>query len=256
MAMQFSEEDQEKLKNSKSAIYQKRSDKYGKEELAKLSGKKKWAQFRDYYLKGVIAVVVILCLIVGGIFHSFTNKKCSLYIAIRHDVIPEEKLPALADAIAKYMKFDMDKEMVTINTSCTDHQLQAYFYAGTADVLITDEEHFKKWGQAEYFCEPEANKEVSFYRAYDEKYRYYTSYVTGEDILENKETLTTETEAGDKTKYNCGLYLTDSEKYQQISGMIEKPVIGIATTSKHMPEAKKFVQYMMDNSQELSLEEE
>ncbi len=255
MAMQFSEEDREKLKKDKSAIYQKRSDKVGKEELANLSGKGKWQHFVDYYLKAAVAVVLVLCLIVGGVIHTFMNRKmCALYIAIQKDIIAEEQIPFVQEAIAQYLELNTDREEVTIDISCSDRQLQTYFYAGTADILITDEESFQKWGQAEYFYAPEKYKEVAFYEEYDEALRYRSKYVTGEDVLNDTEREAKEAAAGDVTEYTCGLYLTDSKKYRQIGGAIEKPVLGISVTTKHLPEAEAFVKYMLDNSKELSLD--
>lgn len=255
MAMQFSEEDREKLKNDKSEIYQKRSDKVSREDIANLSGKGKWQHFVDYYLKTMVGIILVLCLIVGGVVHTFMNRKmCSLYIAIQKDIIPEEQIPFVQEAIAQYLELDMDREVVTIDISCSDQQLQTYFYAGTADILITDEASFEKWGRAEYFYAAEKYKEVAFYEEYEESMRYRSQYVTGEDVLNNKEKETKETEASDKTEYTCGLYLTDSEKYRQIGGAIEKPVLGISITSKHLTEAKEFVKYMLDNSKELSLD--
>jgi len=252
MAMQFSEEDREKLKRDKSAIYQKRSDKVGKEELANLSRKEKWQHFVDYYLKAVIGVILVICLIAGGTVHTFINRKmCALYIAIQKDIITEEQVPFVQEAVAQYLELDMDREEVTIDISCSDSQLQAYFYAGTADILITDEKSFQKWGQAEYFYAAEKSDEVNFYKEYDEKLQYRSQYVTGEDVLNDMEKEATEAAPGDGTEYTCGLYLTDSEKYRQIGGAIEKPVLGISVTAKHLPEAKKFVKYMLDNSKKL-----
>lgn len=256
MAMHFSKEDQEKLKNDKSEIYKKREDKPSKEEIAGLSVKGKIRHFMDYYFKAAMAVVAALCLVIGFIVHTITDRAvCSLYIAVKHDIITEEQVPFVEEAIGEYLGFDPEKEYVTINISSTDQQLQTYFYSGTADILITDEEHFKDWGQAEYFFAAETNKEVAFYGEYEDKYRYRTTYVTGEDVLNNTTKDTLDTEASNATEYNCGLYLTDSEKYRQIGGAHERPVIGIATTTNHLPEAKKFVKFMMDNDKKLTLEE-
>lgn len=256
MAMHFSKEDQDKLKNSGAEIYKKRKDKPTKEEVKNLSVKGKIQHFFDYYFKASLAVVLAICLVAAFIIHTVTDRAvCSLYIAAKHDILTEEQVPFVEEAIAEYLGLDPEREYVTIDISCTDQQLQTYFYAGTADILITDEEHFKEWGQAEYFYAAETNKEVAFYEKYEDKYRYRTAYITGEDVLNNKTEDTLDTKAGDDTEYNCGLYLTDSEKYRQIGGAHQKPVIGIATTTKRLPEAKKFVKFMMDNEKKLTLEE-
>lgn len=255
MAMQFSEEDREKLRNDQSEIYKKRTDKTMQKEIANLSRQGKWQHFKDYYLKGTIALALVIVLVICGIVQAFSKKaSCALYVAIQHDAIPEEQIPFFEEAIEKYLGLDSEDEFVTVDISGTDQQLQTYFYAGVADILITDEESFKKWGRAEYFYAFDTNEEVEFYQDYDEKYRYYTQYITGEDVLNNKTKAPKETEASDKTEHNCGLYLTDSDKYHQIGGSIAKPVLGVATTTKHLPEAKAFIKYMMDNGQEMTLD--
>ena len=50
------------------------------------------------------------------------------------------------------------------------------------------------------------------------------------------------------------IYLTNSEKYRQIGGGIEKPVAGISRESKHVRNARKFITYMLDNSKEMKLD--
>ena len=49
MAMQFSKEDQEKLKNDKSEIYRKRTEETNREDVENLSKKGKWE-----YLSNII----------------------------------------------------------------------------------------------------------------------------------------------------------------------------------------------------------
>ncbi len=75
------------------------------------------------------------------------------------------------------------------------------------------------------------------------------------DILNNKKTAMTE-KGSDQTDYNCGLYLTESEKYGQMETFLEKPVVGISIATKRLTEAREFVRYMMDNSQEMELDME
>lgn len=254
MAMQFSKEDQEKLKKDHSEIYRKRTDETNREDIKKLSREGKWQHFVDYYLKGVIVAILIVAILAGGIIQAATKKASSaLYIAIQKDAFDENKIAAFEETVEEYLKLNTDDEIVTVDISCSDQQLQTYFYAGTADILITSEEAFKAWGEAQYFYDLENNKEVSFYQEYDEKYLYKTQYITSEDILNNTKTNKQETKPSDEKEYHCGLYLTDSEKYRQIGGGIEKPVLGIANTTKRLTEAKKFAEFMMDNSQKMNL---
>lgn len=252
MAMQFSKEDQEKLKNDKSEIYRKRTEETNREDVENLSKKGKWEYFKQYYLKGLIVVIVVAVLLIAGAIQAATKKAAtSLYIAVQKDIINEEDVPALESAIGKYLGMDPKDEVVKIDVSPDDKQLQAYFYAGTADILIADEKTFQRWGESEYFFDSNTSKKVAFYKNYDEKYQFKTQYITGEDILNNTKTEASDTKASDKTEYNCGIYLSDSQKYRQMGGQLDKPVLGIATSTKHIEYATQFAKYMMDNNKKM-----
>lgn len=254
MAIHFTEEEKEQLKNNPAEIYRKRTDETNKQDIENLSREGKWQYFKDYYLKITIIGVIVLGFLVFFAVQAATRKPSNaIYIAIQRDVLDEARVQAFKEALEKHMKLDTDVEVVTVDTGCNDQQLQAYFYAGTADILITSEENYEKWGSSEYFFDANTDKEVAFYKDYDEKYRYYTKYITSEDVLNNKETAKTE-KGSDQTEYNCGLYLTDSEKYKQLQGQFKKPVIGISKATERLTEAREFVQYMMDNTQKMKLE--
>lgn len=256
MAIHFSEEDQKKLREDTSEIYQKRTEETNREDVENLSGKGKWQYFKDYYLKTTVIAVIVICFLAVSLVQAFTRKPSNaLYIAIQQDALDEKQVQAFEKAIEKYLDVDTKWEKVTVDTSCTDQQLQTYLYTGTADIVITGEENFYNWASAEYFMSTEKNKQVAFYKDYDEKYQYRTTYITGKDVLDNKETRKTE-EGSDKTEYHCGLYLTDSEKYKQLGGFLDKPVLGLSNTTEQLGNAKKFVRYMMDNTQKMSLEQE
>lgn len=255
MAIHFTEEEKEQLKNNPSEIYRKRTEETNRQDVENLSQQGKWQYFKDYYLKAAVIGVIIIGLLVLFAVQGMTRKPSNaLYIAIQKDALDEDRVEAFRAALEKHMKLDTDVERVTIDVGCSEHQLQTYFYTGTADILITSEENFEQWGHAQYFFDAETDKEVGFYKDFDDKYRYRTKYITSEDVLKNKETAKTE-KGSDQTEYNCGLYLTDSEKYGQLNTFLTKPVIGISRATERLTEAREFVQYMMDNSQKLEWEE-
>ena len=72
--------------------------------------------------------------------------------------------------------------------------------------------------------------------------------------MNNTKTEASDTKASDKTEYNCGIYLSDSQKYRQMGGQLDKPVLGIATSTKHIEYATQFAKYMMDNNYQYSKE--
>lgn len=255
MAMMFSEEEQERLQEDKSEIYQKRDEETNKDDVRNLSTKGKIQQFMDYYFKSVLIAIVVIGVIITGMVQATTKKpENALYVAIQNDVIPEENINAFEKVLEKYYRLDTDKEIVTVRMDCDDQTLQTYLYAGTVDVVIMEEENYKRWAQAEYFLDVETDKEMAFCKKYDKEYLFRSQYITGEDILKNDRKEVSETKPSDEEFYTNGVYLTDSEKYKQLGGAVAKPVIGISTASNHVTDAKEFVKYMMDNEKKMKLE--
>lgn len=247
MAIHFSEEDFKKLKEEQAEIYQKRNDKASKEEIENLDRKGKIRYFFDYHFKKLVVIAVVAVLLVVWFAQNLVRKPAdALFVVIRHDVIDEERLEDFKEEIEDYLKINKKIEQVTVELCSSDRQLQTYIFGKVADVVIMDEENFERWGNADYFFTAEEDKEVSFYQDYEEKYRYRTYHLTLDDAVDQKETgkLTPK----DSKKYNCALYLTDSEKYKALSVGIKNPVAAISKVTKHAKNAEKFIRYMMDNN--------
>jgi ABC-type glycerol-3-phosphate transport system substrate-binding protein len=66
--------------------------------------------------------------------------------------------------------------------------------------------------------------------------------VDGEEIRGEKEM--------DDTKYNFGISLTGSAKYQALGGFSKTAFVGISNSSKRQEEAAAFLQFMLDDSVE------
>lgn len=252
MAIHFSEEDQKKLNQDTSEIYQKRTRKTTEEDVKNLSAVGKWQHFKDYYLKAVLIGILILVLVGIQVFDMMKGKPDhALYVAVQDDVFEDETIAALEDTLEKYYDLNPEQEIVRVSVDGDVSQIQTYLYTGTIDVLIASEEQFQKWAESGYFFDTKRNSEVEFYENYDEKYQFRTKYISGEDVRESEDR--SNIQASDTTEYYCGVYLTDSEKYRQIGGYLEKPVAGIANATKHSERAKEFVEYMMDNSIPMNL---
>lgn len=244
--MHFSKEDQEKLRENESEIYKKRTEEMEKEDLEKMGAKGKLRYFFDYYFKITLVVAVVVCALVAGFIKNLSRKPMDvLYVVIRHDVIEESKLEKFSEVLETYLKADKRIEQVTVELCPSDQKLQTYLFNEVADVVIMDEENFERWGNADYFYTAEENEEVSFYQEYEEKYRYRTQHITIDDRIHQDEN--GEITPEDPVEYNCALYLTDSDKYKQLTVGIKNPVIAISKVTKHKKNAVKFVQYMMDN---------
>lgn len=252
MAVHFSDEEKEKLKQDKASIYEDHTDEAIKEEIKNLSWKGKLKQFQHYYLKGVIIAVVIIAMIGLQVYDAVTKADVLLFICVQGDVIDDDNVEKIQKTLNEYLGYQDGKETVRLSLDGDDQQIQTFLYSGTADLLICSEENLEKWGHAGYFYSEngkdraKGNEEVAFYSEYPEKYRRYTQYISGEDVRSN--TTDKNMKASDKTQYFTGLSLKDSEKYKQLGGMLPDPVIAMSNESKHPEDAEKIIRYLMDNS--------
>lgn len=245
MAKMIMDDESGKLKKD-ALIYQKREDDDSRSEYEKLDKKGKLQFFKDYYLKTVALVVVLVAVGVYYIVGAITKPQSVLYIAIADDVFDEDQVEKLEEAVETYLGIDGKKHVVEINTTYShtnaesSRQLQSYFYAGSCDVVIASEEGFKGWAQLGYFLEPESSELVSFYKDREEEERLYVNVVNGEEIRGEKEV--------DRTKYNFGVSVKDCEKYKALKGFGKTAYAGISNSSKHQEEAVAFLQYLLDDS--------
>lgn len=248
MAMNFSEEEKKKMLADDSEIYQKREDGLDANngELKKLKGRKKGEYFRQYYMGSVAVLLVIAILAVLFFKNAFERKpQCALYIAIEDDVLDEQKVADFEKEIEKYLNIDGKKEYVKIDNGTDAKQVQTYIYSGVVDVVIASEDTYKRWSREGCMTEPGTSDTVSFYNDYDKEKKFFSEYVSGEDVRESDETANKARSADGKT-YNFGLYLNGSSKYTKgLGGLLNKPVIGISAASKHAEEAAEFVKWMM-----------
>lgn len=247
MAMQFSEEDKEKMRQDKSEIYTKRTEETYAEYVKNLKGRRKGRYFADYYLKFVIGAVVIAIGVMLFIRNAVaTPPEVVLSIAIEGDAVEDENLESFADIIEDELNLDIENERVNIFCVTSEKQLQTNLYTGEADIVISTPDKFQKWAEGGYFLEPGNNSELSFYNEFDEDKKFYSNYISGEDILES-ETIEG-AEPSDKTMYNYGIYLTGTDKYQkELGGFMTEPVAGISATAKNVDYAALFIKYMTKN---------
>lgn len=249
MAMNFSEEEKEKMLSDDSEIYQKREDGLDANngQLKKLKGREKRAYFRQYYM-GTAVVVIIIAILAVLFFKNAVQKKpqCALYIAIEDDVLDEDKVADFQKSVEKYLNIDTKREYVKVDNGTSAQQIQTYIYSGVVDVVIASEDTYKKWSNEGCMTEPSSSDTVSFYKDYDKNKQFFAEYISGEDVR-NSEKSADKAKSADGKTYNFGLYLNDSKKYKnELGGLLEKPVIGITATSKHTEEAKEFIKWMME----------
>ncbi len=245
MAMQFSEEDKKAMENDNSEIYKKRDDKTNKEDIKNMSKKEKRQYFKQYYLGGIVGVIIVAVFL--GLFLYDTFKKepsAALYVAITGDAIDEEKEAQFKDEIEKYLNIDTEKEIVYIDSNLDRNKLQTYLYAGTVDVVIAGEDSFRQWAKGGYFREPGTSKDLAFYNNYSDNKKFFSKYISPEDVRESDDIQNVK--PSDDTDYNFGLYISDKKYQEGLGGFVEKPVIGVSAAAKENDYIQMFIEYMME----------
>ncbi len=244
MAKLAQDDDRGKLKKD-ALIYQKRKDTDSKEEYEKLDANGKWQYFKDYYLKNIIIITVLVLIAGYYIIGAVTKPTNTIYIAIADDTFSKEQIRQLEKDIATYLGLNSKKEVVTINVDYnsqngqSDQQLENYLYSGDCDIVIASREGFEYWAEGGYFLEPESSDVVSFYEEVPNKDRIYTTVIEGAEIRGEKET--------DDNQYNFGISVSDSEKYKALGGKGKTAVAGIVNSSKHQEEAAAVLEYILKN---------
>ncbi len=111
------------------------------------------------------------------------------------------------------------------------------------DIIISTEEKFQKWAEAGYFFEPGSTEELSFYNGFPEDQKFYSHYISSEDIRNSEQIA--DAEPSDKKLYNYGIYLTGTDKYaKELGGLVPEPVAGVSASSKNIDYAVSFLKYM------------
>lgn len=242
MAINFSEEDKEKIKNDQSEIYTKRTKETYAEYVKNLKGKDKRRYFADYYLKFVIIAIAVITGIIFFIRDTATKPNIVLSVAIDGDIIEDESLAKFTEIIEDELNLDTEHEKADIFCVMDERQLQVLLYTGGADVLIAPEEKFQKWAERECFIEPGSKEEILFYNDLPEEQKYYSAYIDSTNTENGKET---EEGQGSSKLYNCGVYLTGTDKYtNELGGYTKNPVAGIAASSENTDYAVTFLKYM------------
>ena len=108
MAVHFSDEEKEKLKQDKASIYEDHTDEAIKEEIKNLSWKGKLKQFQHYYLKGVIIAVVIIAMIGLQVYDAVTKADVLLFICVQGDVIDDDNVEKIQKALNEYLGYHPD----------------------------------------------------------------------------------------------------------------------------------------------------
>ncbi len=227
-----------------SILYQKRGDSSAKkEDLKNLSFKQKIFYFKDYYLKALIVVVIIL-IFVGTLLNSILfNRQTNIVSVVFLNDSYLEDTESVQDAIREYLAPENKNDYVAVSYYNTnDYQVQMAYstqlMAGGIDVIICSQDYFEEASELGVFADLSEFLPSGLYEQ-----------VSGK-ILESQEAETDD--YGEVISYSeampHGIDLAGNARYQECGGYGEDAILCISKNCVNTENALKIVEWFMDES--------
>lgn len=224
------------------SIYKPREEKSEKQKLKDMTGKEKLEYFKNYYL-GKTVIVLLALAFTGYLIYSIVGPKANtvLYGAIINYAISEETATSLQDEMADYLGLDTTKENVIIDST---------YYFGTGDEVsqytISSKEKLLILVQAtelDFIIAPESMMEFYASGGYFAK---ITDVLPTDLCNKLKDSMYTATTKEDNVTSSYGIYLDNSNLYDQGTSFTDRPVLGIVINSSNKDNAVEFIRYIFD----------
>ena len=224
-----------------SVLYQKRDDSLGKKDISSLSTVEKLGYFKDYYLKIVIAAVIVL-IFAGHLIYSTTIGRSTTLASI--GCIDESylyNLNELSDALKEYLGSERKRDFVTVSNYTLDNYQEnmafvTHLTTGNLDLIICPEEYFNQGCKVGYFADLSQYLPEEMYTALEDR------------ILEGSYAITDE--EGEVLSYEDplphGISLKGTSRYTEFGGALEDSILCIATTSKNTENTLKVLSWFTD----------
>lgn len=224
------------------SIYQKRETNT-RETWNQLEGKSKAQFFADYYLLKIIVVVVVVAVVAYTVYLFLrpTTPTC-FYAAFLYTDIDNEAAEELTKDFAGKLGVNTEEYQVTFSDDyylddksglSASEKLLAYSYANQIDLVVADEENFEKLASSGNLMDLSEVLDEELSEIYKDSFfrcAFNEIYLDGEE---------------DPTEYSFGIYLDETnEIYKKMNCSLERPIIGIFSSTKNPANALRFIRYM------------
>lgn len=233
-------------------IYQKRSGKTEHQKFSELHGKEKWQYFKDYYLKVVAAVVVVLGFAGYFIYTVFIAQRIDtvLNVAIADFPIKEEILKDIQTKFGEYIGINKESQQILLdnkyymNTAdyTSSQKLFTYIMNGEIDIMIARESVFKNYVFNGSMSSLTDSLPSDLYSMFSDHF-YYGKVRQGEEASMEESSSPTGI---------YGIYLDECALFKEYSLEEDRFLLGIISTGKHPENTIEFIRYLF---QEYTLNE-
>ncbi|HEX3077417.1 MAG TPA: hypothetical protein VHQ24_11195 [Lachnospiraceae bacterium] len=225
--------------NDEAGIYQRRAKQTEKQKMKDMSPKERLSYINMYYKKPIIIgciIVVALCSLLYSVFSP--KPEDILNVAVVNDYMEEDKQGAFVDSLKDYLQIDSDKQQINFDatyyvsnttsaelSSSSQQKIMTYVAAKQLDVIIADEDYFKRLCNAGYFCDLAEQLPADMYSYLSDSYFIST---TDESTEQN----------------TYGIYLDKSAVYKSTGSVLDKPILGIVANSPNKDYAQSFIKFL------------
>lgn len=224
-----------------SILYQKRDESFSKKDTSHLSAKGKAGYFKDYYMKPLIAIVLIAVFAIYMIYTIFFKKQESiLSVAFLNEAYLAQTEELTNDMRDFYELTDDDQLLDISYYNLDDYNMQMKFTTLTAaqslDVIVCPKETFEEYSKFGYFADLSAVLPEDLYAKVSDR------------ILESSE-VETDMEGNVTETLPAaphGINISGNALYTDYEGYGDDVVIGIVSSTERTDNAVKFVDYLIN----------
>lgn len=227
-------------------IYKRRNPKSEKEKLSEMDFSEKVEYFKAYYLKKLLALLVIAGLLIWIIITIVTPKpKKVLSVAFSNYPISLELTKRMEADLVKLLDIDEEREGILLDTSydlknmdlASSERFTTYTYAGEIDIFIAPESVFLNYAYAEIMLPLDEQLPTDFYNSFAQDDFLVCRTRVGNEEDPSKPT-------GPEGVY--GVYLTDTELFNVFDNTTDPPVLGLIVNTKNKDNAITFMKYLLN----------
>ncbi len=178
------------------ALYNHESDKLtDREKMKSLKGKKKWVQFRDYYLLKIVAVLAVIAFVISLVFTIFRKRPESVFYAAISDYPVLEEVEKLKADFDEYISLDPETQATTFDNSYyfktnefdAIQKFTVYMYVGEISVAVMPESVFMSRAKTGLFKPMSEVLTTELYLKYEDRFAMCGTLDDEGNMIENSE---------------------------------------------------------------------
>lgn len=239
------EQMKETILDDNAAIYTPREKKTEKQKLSEMTPNEKFEYLKTYYL-GKTMIVIIILGFVGYLAYSMLTptSQTVLYGAVINYTISEETALSVQNDFADYLKLNADKSNILLDTSfylgnnddfsqytmSSQQKLSTYIFAGEIDIIIAPESVMSTYASAGFLDK-------------------LTNILPTDLNNKLKDSMYYSTSTEDPIRSAYGVYIDDSNVYEPIGTVTDRPVFAVLANSSYKDNGVAFLNYIFDTKE-------